>query len=543
MPGTIMVSVLEFMDLPFSSSTSIRASLGKIEYQISDKGNFSFPLTSLRDDLIFKIQDAEGKEISRAGVHIRLILEKGVWEDMFPLGEGQLHLKLQVVLSDEERDRIRMMRQSALKKKQDELLSIGQRDAESNSSSMIIGNAALPFNTSDEVSESSPKQHLQHEAVSQIQSPVASSNDDKESSARNVVEAQPEQQQQIKSNVADQYKKTSTTKPVSQAVSIIKLQDIGKKPANQSPPKKHPQRVTSSEELVNLLSSEKIKVVRNNLVQNNLEDDGLQNTEKKVPPRRTPSNVMKMISAFESGMPKDMRPHIKPPPTKYQVIPIEKKDSSETRKFEQDTLNIEPRGFYQEKAKSTSLVRNMQQVPEHIGESKEQINTLNRKTDSNLRNTDQEEETNNKVSCSRDQEEEKNNRNLMATSTFETVKRPLKEEKRRDKDSEVTYESCIEKDLDNNYYSFESSEAMIFQKIKNIEKNEAYIETGIEESKYERIENIEESKTNTSDDDNGDENSGGPFNQVIKVAIIIGFGLLVLLTRQRKKRKEKSSKE
>ncbi|MCI21829.1 transcriptional regulator ATRX-like protein, partial [Trifolium medium] len=41
MPGTIMVSVLEFMDLPFSSSTSIRASLGKIEYQISDKGNFS----------------------------------------------------------------------------------------------------------------------------------------------------------------------------------------------------------------------------------------------------------------------------------------------------------------------------------------------------------------------------------------------------------------------------------------------------------------------------------------------------------------------
>jgi hypothetical protein len=38
-----------------------------------------------------------------------MILEKGVWEDMFPLGEGQLHLKLQVVLSDEERDRIRMM--------------------------------------------------------------------------------------------------------------------------------------------------------------------------------------------------------------------------------------------------------------------------------------------------------------------------------------------------------------------------------------------------------------------------------------------------
>ncbi|CAJ2633196.1 unnamed protein product [Trifolium pratense] len=31
------------------------------------------------------------------------------WEDMFPLGGGYLHLKLQVAFSDEERDRIRMM--------------------------------------------------------------------------------------------------------------------------------------------------------------------------------------------------------------------------------------------------------------------------------------------------------------------------------------------------------------------------------------------------------------------------------------------------
>jgi hypothetical protein len=47
--------------------------------------------------------------------------------------------------------------------------------------------------------ESSPKQYLQREADSQIQSSVASSNDDKESSSGNVVEAQPEPQQQINS--------------------------------------------------------------------------------------------------------------------------------------------------------------------------------------------------------------------------------------------------------------------------------------------------------------------------------------------------------
>ncbi|KAH1209371.1 hypothetical protein GmHk_15G043923 [Glycine max] len=148
MPGSIMVSVLEFIDLPLSSSTSIRASLGKIEYQVNDKGNLSFPLTSLRDDLIFKIQDAEGNEISRTGVQIKLILEKGVLEDNFPLGGGHLRLKLQFILSDEERDRIRSLRQSALKKKH-ELLSSGRRAEESDSRTMI-GDAALPFRRNDE---------------------------------------------------------------------------------------------------------------------------------------------------------------------------------------------------------------------------------------------------------------------------------------------------------------------------------------------------------------------------------------------------------
>lgn len=125
--------------------------MGKIEYQITDKGDFSFPLTSLRDDLILKIQDDEGNEISRSGVQIRLILQKGVWEDIFPLGEGHLNLKLQVILNDKERDRIRMMRESALKKKHDELLSSNRRGAESDTST-VVGNAGLPFRTNDECS-------------------------------------------------------------------------------------------------------------------------------------------------------------------------------------------------------------------------------------------------------------------------------------------------------------------------------------------------------------------------------------------------------
>ncbi|XP_058758601.1 uncharacterized protein LOC131631843 isoform X3 [Vicia villosa] len=466
MPGTILVSVLEFMDLPFSSSTPIRASMGKIEYQISDKGNFSFPIASLRDDLIFKIHDFEGNEISRAGVHIRMILEKGVWEDTFPLGEGYLHLKLQVVLSDEERDKIRMMRQTALKKKQDVLLN---------------SNAALPFRTSDErlfpdvlsapsSQESSPNQYLQHEKVSQLQSPVDFSND-KESSTTNVAEAEVElDQKQLNSNIADQYNKTSSIKPVSQEINLIPLENGGNKPANQPPSENHPQRATSSQEMVIFLSSEKVSSSTNNPIQDNLEDAVLPNSEKKARLGRTPSNVKKMISAFESGLPKDMKSHIKPPPTKFQVMsPMEKKDPSETRHFEQDkSLNIDPIGL-QEKSKSASLVRDLQEVPEHIEESREQIHIPNRQIDSNARNEDQQEE-------------------------------------------------------------------QIHIPNRQIDSN-SYIKTEIDGSKYEKIQDIKESKINTFDD-NEDENSGGPFNQVIKVAIIMGFGLLVLLTRQRNKRRK-----
>lgn len=39
-----------------------------------------------------------------------LILEKGVWDDVFSVeGGGLIHMKLEFILGDEERDRIRSM--------------------------------------------------------------------------------------------------------------------------------------------------------------------------------------------------------------------------------------------------------------------------------------------------------------------------------------------------------------------------------------------------------------------------------------------------
>ncbi|KAH1209372.1 hypothetical protein GmHk_15G043923 [Glycine max] len=377
-----ILPILEFIDLPLSSSTSIRASLGKIEYQVNDKGNLSFPLTSLRDDLIFKIQDAEGNEISRtgcfsihilfelailksdrvslsnsnkqmAGVQIKLILEKGVLEDNFPLGGGHLRLKLQFILSDEERDRIRSLRQSALKKKH-ELLSSGRRAEESDSRTMI-GDAALPFRRNDEVSES-PKKQPQQEA--QLQDP-AGSGDGKESDTRNVVGAQLDQKKQlIKPN---QYRESSSTIPVSQAVTLTRSPQKGKEPFYQSPnlnrssSEKHPQRDIGSEEIAILFGSEKKEALTSNLIQPNLEQGGIQYSEKRTSLGRIPSNVKKMISAFEGGLAQDKRPQIKPPPTKQQESSIERRDSSKTQLLEQDkSKNTEPADLH-ERVKRASL--------------------------------------------------------------------------------------------------------------------------------------------------------------------------------------------
>lgn len=102
-------------------------------------------MTTLRDNLIVVVQDADGNDISQAGlskhfpyeqiyqsckdfninymvflswagVETKLIVEKGLWDDFFPLkGGGHVHLKLQFVLSEDERNRIRVMVYSKVK--------------------------------------------------------------------------------------------------------------------------------------------------------------------------------------------------------------------------------------------------------------------------------------------------------------------------------------------------------------------------------------------------------------------------------------------
>ncbi|XP_031114649.1 uncharacterized protein LOC116018791 isoform X2 [Ipomoea triloba] len=160
MPGTIQVSVLEFKELSSSSppsSVSLKVSMGKTVYQTWDKGDFTFPLTTFRDDLVVMLQDDEGNEISHTGVKTTLIVEKGSWDDIFHLeGGGYVHMKLQFILSEDERNRIRNVRESAMRKKQDRICGIAEtatavRDFKRELSDRTEGTSSSPMRQEDEV--------------------------------------------------------------------------------------------------------------------------------------------------------------------------------------------------------------------------------------------------------------------------------------------------------------------------------------------------------------------------------------------------------
>ncbi|KAL9242018.1 hypothetical protein vseg_016064 [Gypsophila vaccaria] len=145
MPGTIQVSILEVVGLPHpqqSSSMGITVSMGKQAYDMEEKGNFSFVLASLRDNLRVTVHDSEGNEIAHTGVQSRLIVEKGMWDDVFPLqGGGHVHMKLHFILTEEEQKRIRSMRESAARKKREDLL---KRTHSSSDLAVASGGSSAP---------------------------------------------------------------------------------------------------------------------------------------------------------------------------------------------------------------------------------------------------------------------------------------------------------------------------------------------------------------------------------------------------------------
>lgn len=125
--------------------------MGKREFESWGKRVFSFPLINIRENLIVTLQDAGGNEISHTGVETISLVEKGVWDDFFPLeGGGHVHMKLEFMLSEEERNRIRIVRESALKKKHGGLLENSSQWQET--AITVVSNIQLPLHHKHEVS-------------------------------------------------------------------------------------------------------------------------------------------------------------------------------------------------------------------------------------------------------------------------------------------------------------------------------------------------------------------------------------------------------
>ncbi|KAK9275835.1 hypothetical protein L1049_023107 [Liquidambar formosana] len=310
MPGTIQVSVLEFVDLPSSlpsSSISIKVTMGKREYQTWDKGDFSFPLVTLREKLIVTLQDADGNEISHTGVETMTVVQKGLWDDYFPLeGGGHVHMKLQFILSEEDRNRIRIMRESALKKKHGKLLNHSPQSLET------AGTVGSSLGHSHDISDSQ-KSLLQIEAVSVgegatqavlVSNPVNFHEDPK--SGNGIKGRIHLDQKQTTPIYTDRSEETTSTASVLQEVKAdlneVNSGALIEEIETQSPPDDVLAKPINAEEASSpMLSSEPVVAAKSNPISSKRDKYQTHDTEKQGPLGKTPSNVRKMISAFETS--------------------------------------------------------------------------------------------------------------------------------------------------------------------------------------------------------------------------------------------------
>ncbi|KZV21616.1 hypothetical protein F511_17641 [Dorcoceras hygrometricum] len=239
------------------SAISVKVSIGKRCYRTQDKGDFSFPIAKLTEELAVTLVDEEENEIAYTGIRVLQIIQKGTWDDIFSLeGGGQIHLKLRFFLNEEEQNRIRVMRESVMKKNLASASNINLIRSESTSSTH--NSEEKPTRTEQNASDS--KANFAAEVVSR--------------------EAEASPVDSPSSSVASSIGSTSGYQKEEEII-----QETENPEAETQSSQEH--KTTSVEAIEMELPAVKSKD------QNFME--------------KTPSNVRKMISAFESGQLKDVK--------------------------------------------------------------------------------------------------------------------------------------------------------------------------------------------------------------------------------------------
>ncbi|XP_047271178.1 uncharacterized protein LOC107854809 isoform X6 [Capsicum annuum] len=322
MPGTIQVSVFDFKNIS-SSSICLWVSMGKSAYQTWDKGDFSFPLTTFRENLVVKLEGAEGNEISRTEVETSSIVEKGYWDDFFQLEGGHyVHMKLQFILSEDERNRIRNVRESALKKKQDKVPAINVEYKGTVFPVQDTYASSLPIkrefsdrsevNKSEgvEIQYSEPDRPSAKKLQTQLkpvydEDALSISKMDVTGKTESVCQQKPEDQSAQsmlrigvaakEESVAQKKIVDSSNKPEGQSALYMLKTDVAAKKESISQKKYVASSVKSEDQetrsMLKMDAAAKKKIVD---LFNELEDQGVL--------EKTPSSVRKMISAFETGL-------------------------------------------------------------------------------------------------------------------------------------------------------------------------------------------------------------------------------------------------
>ncbi|XP_019087221.1 PREDICTED: uncharacterized protein LOC104726229 isoform X2 [Camelina sativa] len=498
MPGTIQVSVLGLIDdvqtssHQGSSNTSIKVAMGKLEYRTSDSGDYIFPVTRLRENLIVSLLDVNGNRILHREIETRIIIENGFLEEKLSFnGYGNVQLKMQFVLTEEDRNRIRFLRQSALRKKHEELVN-GTSFTKSKSIASDLSTLS-PMQTRDIVAVANPKKILGLSRETELEI-----NADREQVSSNLIMWKPEVNE--------------TVQPKKEEKPKIQLSSS---------------YVSSSKKLPEIKKVESVLLVKQ-------EDKGLSIPErnlKRESMRRSMSetnltNVRKMISNFEdtkirktkiqTGSCKDVEEKTKAQSQQESAVTLEK---PEERKI--SFKDMEKPICIEDTERCDDLVivsRNERTIV--IEEKSDSLSKLRRKRSSVVEVRDDEKKPNKSVRFKDSQQENARGSRLWI---FPDEAKDL---------------SCEKTDFGERVH-LDLAEADLLQKNREESTRENIGERGIrcrsivKVSSHNKWENIERSKKHKTENSADSESSHGPVGQVMRALIVAGFAGLVFLTRQR----------
>ncbi|CAA7062485.1 unnamed protein product [Microthlaspi erraticum] len=483
MPGTIQVSVLGLIDVQTSSSgssnISIKVAMGKLEYRTSDSGDYIFPVTRLRENLIVTLLDVNGNGILHKEIETRMIIESGFLEEKISFnGYGNVQLKMQFVLSEEDRNRIRFLRQSALRKKHDELVSVTSFTKSKSIASDL--SSLSPMQTRDTVAAASPMTNhgLSQETklkISAEREPVSSNLIMWKPEVKDIVETT---KNQATSSDVSSSKKLSEGKKAG-TVSLVKQEDKG-----LSKPERNPKRSS----------------MRRSMSETNL------------------SNVRKMISTFEIKVTQDT----KLPRAKIQTESckdVEEKSNEQSKPEERKisfSEDMEKSVYRDNKERSDDLVTVSRDERKVVVEEKSLEQSTRRSDSLSL------------VVEVKDDEKKQKNSVRLKDSHLENARGSrlwIFPDEAKDLSCETSFGTR----------HFDIAEANLLQKMaeENIGERGLSCRSITKMSSNNKWNNIERSKKQKSENSEDSESSRGPVRQVVRALIVVGFAGLVFLTRKR----------